>query len=101
VVAIQVIDDFPIEKIDVLDGLLGQEAFTVEASGRARQSRFLNGAWISGTSPIHRTISAVMAWSKLDPWNFTRIEPIVVHNPYALVTLQNDTPPGCATYRRS
>jgi hypothetical protein len=33
----------------------------------------------------------VMAWSTLEPWNFTRIEPIVVHNPYASVPLGNQT----------
>ena len=35
----------------------------------------------------------MMAWSTLEPWNFTRIEPIVVHNPYASVPLPNDTLP--------
>jgi hypothetical protein len=34
-----------------------------------------------------------MAWSTLEPWNFTAIEPIVVHNPYATAPLQNDALP--------
>jgi hypothetical protein len=93
VVAIQVIEEFRIEKIDVMDGLLGQEAITFDTSGRSQPGRVPNGAWMSGTGPIHRTISAAMAWSTLDPWNFTRIEPIVVHNPYASVPLPNDALP--------
>jgi hypothetical protein len=28
-----------------------------------------------------------MAWSKLDPWKFSSIEPIVVHNPHAAIPL--------------
>ena len=31
-----------------------------------------------------------MAWSTLDPWNFTRIKPIVVHNPHATMPLPHD-----------
>jgi hypothetical protein len=34
-----------------------------------------------------------MAWSTLEPWNFTRVEPIVVHNPYATSPLPNETFP--------
>jgi hypothetical protein len=93
VVAIQVIEELRIDKIDVMDGLLGQEAVTFDTSGRARPDRVLNGAWISPNGPIHRSISAVMAWPTLEPWNFTRIEPIVVHNPYATRPLSNDNLP--------
>ena len=93
VIAIQVIEEFRIDKIDVMNGLLGPEAITVDAQGATRPGRVLNGAWVSGTGPIHRTISAVMAWSTLEPWNFTRIEPIVVHNPYASNPLPNDVLP--------
>ena len=35
----------------------------------------------------------MMAWSTLEPWSFTAIEPIVVHNPYATMPLPNDTLP--------
>ena len=34
VVAIQVIEEFRIEKIDVMNGLFGQEAFAVDAEGK-------------------------------------------------------------------
>lgn len=92
-VAIQVIDEFGIDRIDVMNGLFGQEAMTFDTLGNTRPGRVPNGAWVSPNGPIHQTISTVMAWSKLDPWNFTRIEPIVVHNPYATVPLPNDLLP--------
>jgi hypothetical protein len=93
VVAIQVVEDFRIAKIDVMNGLFGQEAITVDHQGTSRPGRVPNGAWVSPTGPIHRSVSAVMAWSTLEPWNFTRIDPIVVHNPYAFVPLPNDILP--------
>jgi hypothetical protein len=83
VVAIQLIDEFGIDRIDVMNGLFGQEAMTVDTLGNTRPGRVPNGAWVRPNGPVHRTISAVMAWSTLDAWNFSRIEPIVVHNPYA------------------
>lgn len=87
VIAIQVIEEFRIAKIDVMNGLFGQEAIAVDAQGNTRPGRVPNGAWISPRGPIHESISAVMAWSTLEPWNFTSIETIVVHNPYANVPL--------------
>src|ERR1700678_2466172 len=87
VIAIQVIEEFRIAKIDVMNGLFGQEAIAVHAQGNTRSGRVPNGAWISSTGPIHESISAVMAWSTLEPWTFTQIEPIVVHNPYASLSL--------------
>jgi hypothetical protein len=93
VVAIQVIEEFRIDKIDVMNGLLGPEAITFDDDGQPRDARVPSGAWISGNGPIHRTISAVVAWSTLEPWNFTRIEPILVHNPYASNPLPSDILP--------
>jgi hypothetical protein len=93
VVAIQVIEDFRIAKLDVMNGLFGQEAIAVDANGNHHPGRVPNGAWISTNGPIHRSVSTVMAWSTLEPWNFTGIEPIVVHNPYAFVALPNETLP--------
>jgi hypothetical protein len=90
VVAIQVVEEFRIAKIDVMNGLFGPEAISFNAAGNTRPGRVPNGAWVSPAGPIHRTISAVMAWSTLEPWNFTRIEPIMVHNPYASVPLPNE-----------
>jgi hypothetical protein len=48
--------------------------------------------WSLGFSdrPNHRSINAMMASSTLEAWNFTVIDPIVVHNPYATVPLRND-----------
>jgi len=76
-----------------MNGLLGRELFTVDMLGQTGYSRERNGAWISGTGPIHRSISAVMAWPTLVPGNFTQIEPIIVHNPYASIPLPNDIVP--------
>jgi hypothetical protein len=93
VVAIQVIDEFGIDGIDVMNGLFGQEAMAFDTLGNTRPGRVPNGAWVSPNGPVHQTISAVMAWSRLDPWHFARLEPIVVQNPYATVPLPNDLLP--------
>jgi hypothetical protein len=93
VVAAQVIDEFGIDRIDVMNGLFGQETIVVDTLGNTRHERIPNGAWVSPNGPVHRTISAVMAWSTLDPWNFTRIKPIVVHNPHATMPLPHDLLP--------
>lgn len=93
VVAVQVVDEFRIAKIDVMDGLFGPEAVAIDAQGSPRAARVPDGAWITANGPIHRTISAVMAWSTLEPWNFTAVEPIVVHDPYASMPLANDVLP--------
>ena len=50
----------------------------------------MNGAWVSRNGPVRRTISAATVWSTLEPWNFATLEPIMVHNPYALNPLPND-----------
>jgi hypothetical protein len=93
VVAVQVIDEFRIDTIAVMDGLFGPEAIGIDEQGQQRPGRVPDGAWVSLSGPRHRTISAVMAWSTLDPWTFSRVEPIVAHNPYASMPLPTDTLP--------
>lgn len=93
VVAVQVIDEFPIDTIAVMDGLFGPEAIGFDVQGQEHPGRVPDGAWVSPSGPRHRTISAVMAWSTLDPWTFSSVEPIVAHNPYASVPLPTDTLP--------
>jgi hypothetical protein len=92
-VAIQVIEEFGIDRIDVMNGLFGSEAMAIDAQRQARLGRIPDGAWISTAGPIHRTISGVMAWPKLDPWNFSAFDPFVVHNPYASTPLAADVIP--------
>lgn len=82
VVAVQVVNEFGIDEIAVMDGLLGQETI----SGR----RIPNGAWTSNRGARHTNISAAMVWPTLDPWHVALIEPIVVHNPWAAHPLPND-----------
>lgn len=90
VIAVQVIDERRIEKYDVMNGLLGQETILIGSDQQTRTERILNGAWLSHTGPKHTSISAVLAWSTLDPWKFAAIEPIMVHNPYAAAPLSKD-----------
>ena len=90
VIAVQVIDEHRIEKYDVMNGLLGQETILIGSDQQTRTERILNGAWLSHTGPEHTSISAVLAWSTLDPWKFAAIEPIMVHNPYAAAPLSKD-----------
>jgi hypothetical protein len=91
VVAAQVVNEFRLQRIDVMNGLIGQETITTDNQGTPRSERVPNGAWTSNRGPRHRTISAVMAWSKLDPWDFASVAPFIVHNPYATNPLSNDT----------
>jgi len=85
VVAAQVVNEFGIDEIAVLDGLLGQETLS--------RRRLPNGAWMSNGDPKHTNISAVMVWPTLDPWHVALIEPFVVHNPWAVNPLPNDAFP--------
>jgi hypothetical protein len=93
VVAVQVIHDFAIKKIDVMDGRLGEEAISLDCNRRPQAVRVPNGAWFSPRGPKHTNISAVLAWPTLDPWKFTAVEPIVVHHPCAAHPLPYDTLP--------
>ncbi|MHB1675885.1 MAG: hypothetical protein ACYCSP_16795 [Acidobacteriaceae bacterium] len=52
-----------------------------------------NGAWISPGGSIHTTVSAVSVWSTLEPRNFGTVQPIMVHNPYAVNALPDDAFP--------
>jgi hypothetical protein len=79
VVAVQVVHDFAIKKIDVMDGLLGEEAISLDYNRRPQAAQVPNGAWFSPRGPKHSNISAVWAWPTLDPWKFTAVEPIMVH----------------------
>jgi len=93
VVAAQVIDEARLDRIDVMNGLLGSEAISVNAQGQHYPDRVPNGVWISPSGPRHTSISVVMAWSKLDPWKFSSVEPIMVHNPDAAMPLPQGTLP--------
>jgi hypothetical protein len=93
VVAVQVINEFAIEKIDVMDGLLGEVALNLDCNCRPQATRVPNGAWFSPQGPKHTNISAVLAWPTLDPWKFTAVEPLMVHHPCAAHPLPNDAFP--------
>lgn len=91
IVAVQVIHDFAIQKIDVMDGLLGEEALDLSCTHRPQAARVPNGAWFSPRGPKHTNVSAVLAWPALNPWSFAAIEPIMVHHPCATLPLSTDT----------
>ena len=93
VVAVQVVDEHRIQKYDVMNGLFGQETITIGPNRQARNERLRNGAWISSGGSIHSTVSSVSVWSTLEPWNFRTVEPIMVHNSYAVNPLPNQAFP--------
>jgi hypothetical protein len=92
VVAVQVIHDFAIKKIDVMDGLLGA-VLDLSCNRRPQAPRDPSGAWFSPQGPKHTNISAVLAWPTLEPWKFTAVEPIMVHHPCAAHPLPGDALP--------
>ncbi len=93
VVAVQVVHEFAIKEIDVMDGLLGTEALDLTCNRQAQAAREPSGAWFSPRGPKHTNISAVLAWPTLEPWKFTAVEPIMVHHPCAAHPLPKDAFP--------
>jgi hypothetical protein len=72
---------------DALDALLGTEIVQgrVGAEGKVTTNlaRKPDGVWRDEHGPRRRTLSGVLWFKQVDPWNFARRLPLIVANPWA------------------
>lgn len=93
VVAVNVTDEFRPTKIDVMNGLLGQET-VIFGPGPARPGpRNPDGAWYGPKGARNTTVSAVLVSPGVTPWNMGQTIPWLIHNPWAHIPLPSDALP--------
>jgi len=94
IVAINVIDEFGADDIDISNALFGEGQFTVIFRGNElieqRSGQKPNGAWYGPEGPRNRRVSAALVTVNLSPWNIAKITPSLWHNPWANYTLTSD-----------
>jgi hypothetical protein len=88
IIAVNALDEAPVDKIDIMDALFGNEQYTV-AFGKTGMvsepeiSRAPNGAWTSEARPRYTRVSAVLLTLGLFPWTVGSARTYLVHNPWA------------------
>ena len=94
IVAINVIDEFGADDIDISNALFGEEQVTIIFRGNEligqRPGRKPNGAWYGPGGPQNRRVSATLVSINLSPWNIAKVTPFLWHNPWASRTLASD-----------
>lgn len=94
IVAINVIDEFGVDDIDISNALFGEEQITIILRGNnvigQKLSRKPNGAWYDPNGPQNKRVSAVLIAVNLYPWSIAKIIPILWHNPLANRPLTSD-----------
>lgn len=94
VIAINVIDEFGADDIDISNALLGEEQVTVgfhsDHSVDQMVGRKPNGTWYGPNGPQNKRVSAVLVAVNLYPWSIAKITPILWHNPWAGKALSQD-----------
>lgn len=91
--AINVTDEFRVDKIDVMNALFGEETVILDRGGARPGARVPNGAWFTKYGARNTKISAVMVYGNVGPWNANEREPWIVHNPWAKIPLSLDLLP--------
>jgi hypothetical protein len=94
VVAINIIDEFDVDDIDISNALFGEERVTVvfdkNDSTKQHLGRKPNGAWYGPNGPHNQRVSAVLIAVNLRPWSIAKVTPILWHNPWAIYPLSQD-----------
>lgn len=94
IVAINVIDDFIVDDIDISNALFGEEQVTykLHKDGRVKPypGRQPNGAWYGRNGPQNQRVSAALIAVNLKPPTIARETPVLWHNPWALSPLSLD-----------
>ncbi len=93
VVAINVTDEFHVDKIDVMNALFGEETVIFTGKEAVPGPRRPNGAWYTARGARNTKISAVMVYANLAAYNARSREPWIVHNPWAQFPLPFDLLP--------
>ncbi|MBL7074300.1 hypothetical protein ISS37_03560 [candidate division KSB1 bacterium] len=98
VVAINVINDFGTDDIDINKALFGKEQVKIifrENNLIDQQlGRKPNGAWYGPNGPKNRRVSAALIAVNLFPWRIAKVTPILWHNPWANYPLSPDNWPS-------
>jgi hypothetical protein len=87
VIAINALE--PVDTIDILQALYGQEEYVIDISGASsvtsepRLQRKPNGVWIGPNGPQYTRISAVLMVTRLSTYNIPRAGLCLYHNPWA------------------
>ncbi|MGB9835032.1 MAG: hypothetical protein ACPLPW_08725 [bacterium] len=86
-VALNVLDEFKPDNIDIGNALFGEEIVTIIFRGNElidqRPGRKPNGAWFGPKGPYNTRISAALIAVNLLPWNIARVTPVLWQNPWA------------------
>ena len=97
IIAINVIDEFGVDDIDICNALFGEEQITVtpydNGSIKRIYGRKSNGAWYGPNGPINQKVSAMFLTVNLFPNNIAERKPFLWHNPWANRTLDSDILP--------
>jgi len=87
IVAINVMDEFGADDIDISNALFGEEQVTIIFRGNEligqRPGRKPNGAWYGPKGPQNKRVSAVLIAVNLNPWKIAKVTPVLWHNPWA------------------
>jgi len=80
-------------EIDIMDGLFGTEAVTesLMPDGTIKTHwnlRHPNGAWYGPAGPRNCAASAAIIVAQLSPWTLSTDTPVIVHNPWAKLSLE-------------
>jgi len=94
IVAINVMDEFGADDIDISNALFGEEQVTLIFRGNEvigkRPGRKPNGAWYGPDGPQNKRVSAVLIAVNLNPWKIAKVTPVLWHNPWANYPLPSD-----------
>ena len=94
IVAINVMDEFGADDIDISNALFGEEQVTIIFHGNElidqRPGRKPNGAWYGPNGPQNKRVSAVLIAVNLNPWKIAKVTPVLWHNPWTNYPLPPD-----------
>ncbi len=94
IIAINVINEFGVDEIDIINTLFGEEQVTIvfcDNKIEQKPGRKPNGVWYGPNGPQNKRVSAILIAVNLTPWNIAKVTPVLWHNPWANHPLLTDT----------
>ena len=93
-IAINVIDEFGVDDIDISNALFGEEQVTVGFHSNHSVDQIVgrkpNGTWYGPNGPQKKRVSAVLVAVNLYPWSIAKTTLVLWHNPWADKALSQD-----------
>lgn len=93
VIAVNRLGDYvnDIDNIDIFEALFGKEKYIFNTlNEETKFTREPDGLWVGPTGVRNKKVSAVLICSQLIPWTINTVNPIMYHNPWANLTLNNE-----------